>query len=220
MKIIDLSQPLFDAAPNCHAHPPVSIRTEEHSDGGPDSWQMEFFDFASHTGSHVDAPLHKMAGGAGIESYPLEHWCGPAVVFDLRGSEADRAIGPADLSGQDVNGKIVLLATGWGERRAKTDQWLHHSPYVSPEGAQFLVDNGAKAVGIDHYSVGGGGEANARTHTILLGNGLWIVEELGFPNEVFALPSPFHFQALPLNMRGTEGRQFSGAPCRPVILVS
>jgi kynurenine formamidase len=69
-----------------------------------------------------------------------------------------------------------------------------------------------RGVGIDHYSIGGSGPLNAETHTILLGAGVWVVEELKFPEEVFALPAPQKFWALPLNWPGC-----SGAFCRPVL---
>jgi kynurenine formamidase len=215
MRLIDLSQPLFDAAPNCPVHPPVSFRrTADHSNGG---WRMEEIAMATHTGSHLDAPLHKIAGGKSISDLPLETFTGPARIADLRGLAADAPIGAAllelKLPGL-ARGDIVLLATGWGDKRAKTQEWLRHSPFVDLDGARWLVDRGVRGVGIDHYSIGGSGPLNAETHTILLGAGVWVVEELKFPAEVFALSPPLKFWALPLNWPGC-----SGAFCRPVVEV-
>ena len=170
---------------------------------------------ATHTGSHLDAPLHKIAGGKSISDLPLETFAGPARIADLRGLQPSTPITPAllasGLSGL-VAGEIVLLATGWGDRRAQSDEWWYRSPFVDPTGARWLVERGARGVGIDHYSVGGSGPLNTETHTLLLGAGLWVVEELRFPPEVFALPMPVKFWALPLNWPGC-----SGAFCRPVI---
>src|SRR5882672_9342586 len=213
MRLIDLSQPLFDGAPNCPVHPPVSFRrTADHATGG---WRMEEIAMATHTGSHLDAPLHKIAGGKSISDLPLETFTGPARIADLRGLAADAPITPALLASKLpglARGDIVLLATGWGDKRAKTDEWLRHSPFVDPAGARWLVAQGVRGVGLDHYSIGGSGPLNAETHTILLGAGVWVVEELKFPAEVFALPQPVKFWALPLNWPGC-----SGAFCRPVI---
>ena len=47
---------------------------------------------ATHTGSHVDAPLHKIAGGKGISDLPLDTFVGPARIADLRGLAADAPI--------------------------------------------------------------------------------------------------------------------------------
>ena len=168
---------------------------------------------ATHTGSHLDAPLHKIAGGKSISDLPLETFVGPARIVDLRGIAADTPITSAMLAPKLpglARGDIVLLATGFGDKRAKTDEWLHHPPVLSAEGSRWLIERGVRGVGIDHYSIG-----DAETHTILLGAGVWVVEELKFTPEVFALPPPVKFWALPLNWPGC-----SGAFCRPVIEVA
>jgi kynurenine formamidase len=137
---------------------------------------------------------------------------------DLRGIEEDSPITAARLERPLTNlkaGDIVLLATGWGERRAKTEEWLRHSPFLGPAGARWLVQRGVRGVGIDHYSIGGSGVLNEETHTILLEAGVWVVEELRFPEEIFSLAGPLKFWALPLNWPGC-----SGAFCRPVVEIA
>ncbi len=88
MRLIDLSQPLYDNAPNCPVHPPVSFRRT--ADHPADGWRMEEIAMATHTGSHLDAPLHKIAGGKSIDALPLETFVGPARIADLRGLTAVR----------------------------------------------------------------------------------------------------------------------------------
>lgn len=221
MKIIDLAQPIWNEGPNCPAHPPLSVRVEKHTSDALNSWQIEHFAFASHSGSHIDAPLHKIRGGRGLETFDLGDFEGRAHLCDLRSCAPNEAIDRVRLepfARPQWQGEIVLLATGWGQKRAKTPEWLRQSPYLNASGAQFLVEQGVRAVGIDHYSVGGSAEPrNAHTHQILLGAGLWIVEELRFPDEIFAFPS-FQFQAFPLNVINLEGG-ISGAPCRPLARV-
>jgi len=217
MRLIDLSQPVTDGGPNCPVHPPVSAKVVATHDR--DDWHMEVISLATHTGSHLDAPLHKIAGGKSIDRIPLDSFTGEAVLADLRDSGPDRAIS-ADLLASQLEGvltdRIILLATGWGDRRAATDEWHYHSPYLAPDGAQWLVDRKARAVGIDHYSIGGSRDPdNTRTHEILLGNGLWVAEDLRFPVEVFTLGGRFPFWALPINFPG-----HSGAFCRPVAVVA
>ena len=216
MRLIDLSQPVFHDSPNCPAHPPV--RAEILKDHPESGWRVELLTIASHTGSHVDAPLHKIAGGASLDAIPLESWCGPAFIADLRGLTADARITGAMLEAKlpaDLGNRIVLLATGWGAKRARTEEWLRRSPCLSEDGARWLVEKKVRGVGIDHYSIGGGTEpTNERVHTILLGAGMWVVEELRFTDEVFALKQPLSYMGLPVNFRG-----FSGGFCRPVVVV-
>ena len=82
MKFIDLSQPVYDGSPNCPAHPPV--KSEILRDHPAHGWRVEVLTLSNHTGSHVDAPLHKIAGGASLDDMPLERFAGPARIADLR----------------------------------------------------------------------------------------------------------------------------------------
>ena len=216
MKLIDLSQPLYHDAPNCPAHPPV--KSEIIADHPQHGWRVELLTLASHTGSHVDAPYHKLAHGANLDQIPLERFTGSAVIADFRGAKPDQPLTSGLLKlklSMPLADRIVLLATGWGHKRAKTDEWLHHPPYLSPDGAEWLVEQKIRGVGIDHYSIAGPRDPmNSRTHEILLGANVWIVEELSFPDEVFTLPQPFEFWTLPINLRG-----HTGAFCRPVAVM-
>jgi len=216
MRLIDLSQPIFHECPNCPVHPKVKV--ELGATHEKDGWQLEMITLASHTGSHVDAPLHKIAGGASLDEVPLQRFVGPAVIADLRGIGPNTPITREHLEPKlkhPLRNTIVLLNTGWGERRQSDQAWLHDSPFLSPAGAEWLVAQQINGVGIDHYSIGGSRNPdNARTHEILLGAGVWIVEELRFSPEAMAAKQPATLWCLPVNMRG-----FSGTFCRPVLAV-
>ena len=207
MRLIDLSQPVYDGSPNCPVHPPV--KSELLRDHPANGWRVEVLTLSNHTGSHVDAPLHKIAGGASLDDRPLETFVGPARIADLRGIGPSAPITIEVLKAklpETLADEIVLLATGWGDRRAKTDEWLYRSPYLDPDAATWLVEQKVRGVGIDHYSIGGITDPiNPRTHTVLLGAGVWIVEELRFPPEAFAVPAPFTFMCLPVNLKGHTG---------------
>ena len=43
---------------------------------------------------------------------------------------------------------------------------------------------------------------------------IWVAEDLRFPAEVFTLPGPVEFWALPINLKG-----HTGSFCRPVLVV-
>jgi len=217
MTFFDLSQPLTDGCPNCPAHPPIKLpRIADHA---ANDWRMEEFHMASHSGTHLDAPLHKLAGGPSIDSFPLEAFAGPVRVADLAGEcgsdyAIDSTVLKRALDGTSLEKTIVLLNTGWGQKRAASDEWLYHSPFLHPDGAAWLVAQKIKGVGIDHFSIGGTRDPdNSRTHEILLGAGVWVIEELCFrPGWREALAGAY-FQALPLLLPG-----FSGSPCRAVLI--
>ena len=220
MRLIDLSQPVYHDAPNCPAHPPV--KSEILADHPQVGWRVELITMATHTGSHVDAPLHKLAGGRSIDAFPLESFVGDAYLVDLRDVSApDRPVTRMDLQSRLpgntalLRDRIVLLATGFGDRRAKSDEWLHHPAYLAADAAEWLVRHKVRGVGIDHYSVAGPREPNnAQVHTILLEAGVWILEELRFPPEAFKVRQPCRLWCLPVNFKG-----HSGSFCRPVLVV-
>src|SRR5262249_5078396 len=156
VKLIDLSQPLYHDCPNCPKHPPV--RSEIIADHPKDGWRVEWLSLASHTGSHVDSPYHKLAAGPNLDQMPLDRFVGAARLEHFRASRPDQPYNSSmhsrHLSGQ-LEDHIILLATGWGQKRAKTEEWLHHPPFLSPDGAEWLVEQKIRGVGIDHYSIGG-----------------------------------------------------------------
>ncbi len=215
-RILDLSMPLSDGTPNCPVHPPVSLPVV--ADHPADGWRMEEFHMASHTGTHLDAPLHKIAGGKSIDQIPLDAFIGIPVGLDFRdrvsaSTPIDSSLLESACAGLELGDRIVLLETGWGRKRAATHEWLYQSPYLAPSGARWLVDRGIRAIGIDHFSIGGMDEVeNTRTHEILLSAGVWVIEEVSFPDGWLEFAKDAFFQALPLHLPG-----FSGSPCRAIL---
>lgn len=216
MTLIDLSQPLYDGCPNCPVHPRIAVNLIARHPA--DGWHLETVALSLHSGSHLDAPLHKIPGGASIDEIPLERFTGPAYCADLRFLRAGEPVTPRMLEDAlpDVpSDAIILLATGWGEKRAATSVWYHDAPYLDPAAASWLVERKARAVGIDHYSIGGSRDPeNSLTHAVLLSAGMWILEDIRFPEEIFAVPQPWKFWALPIHFSGA-----SGSFCRPVVVV-
>ena len=179
---------------------------------GNDGFIAERIDMYSHTGTHLDAPYHFFPNGVPIDEIPLEAFVGHAHLVDLKGIDARTAIGKKELEPQTGNvkkGDIVLMRTGWTGKRGFSPEYYHDWPYLSKEGAQLLLEKGVKGVGIDAMSMGGWYEGTGRPcHEVLLGNGVWLVEELFFPEELMAHKT-CTFTAVPLKLKG-----FSGSPTR------
>jgi arylformamidase len=183
----------------------------------PDRWLTELITISIHSGTHIDAPNHKLAQWKGIEHFPLEQFAGKAVVADLRGCEPRRRLSVSDLRSRlprRLRDRIVLIATGWGYKSHDSKAWYLDIPYLSPDAAQWLLDQKMRAVGIDHWSIGGPSDPEkSLVHTILMADNKWIVENMRFPEELFTLPQPFDMWCLPVNMPG-----ITGALCRPVAI--
>jgi hypothetical protein len=79
-----------------------------------------------------------------------------------------RAVDVGALAAHEVAGCAVLLHTG-GDRDWGTPSYAEDAPYLTEAGASWLVDHGAKLVGIDSMNIDdttSGGQRPA--HSILL----------------------------------------------------
>jgi arylformamidase len=101
------------------------------------------------------------------------------VVVRVAGS-GSRGIGLGALAALDVAGRAVLLHTGW-DRHWGTPAYGDPAPFLTGDGARWLVEQGARLVGIDSvniddHSPAAGGERPA--HTQLLAADIPVVEHL------------------------------------------
>lgn len=134
----------------------------------------------SHTGTHIDAPAHFIAGGIGIDKIPPDRLVGEAVVVDFSTIPIGSGITASHI--QQMAGKIrpndiVVCYTGcskhWGEESINKNY-----TYITREGADYLVSKKVKAVGIDFLSVEQFSAPDPITHKTLLGHGIFIIESL------------------------------------------
>ena len=216
-RVFDLAQPLYDGSPVYPGDPQVRVRELKSLDA--DGCRLESLHLGTHSGTHVDAPAHMLHLERGsITDYRPDHFVGPCIVVDLTSKGDDDEIAGADLEPYRellAAGDIVLLATGWARFRGEDERrWLHHSPYLSAEGAEWLCARGAKGVGIDHPSIGTTVEQFDRPpHEILLRRRIWIAEDLVIPPELLAERRKWLYIGVPLKLQGA-----GGAPVRPVVL--
>jgi arylformamidase len=130
----------------------------------------------THTGTHVDAPLHFFDGRPGVDGMALELLIGRARVIDLphRGGITEQHLAAAGLR-EDLR---VLLRTPNSALWNTTDGFHTDYTYLTEGGAKFLVDQGVKVVGVDYLSVEQYEKAGAPAHKALLGNDVIIIEGL------------------------------------------
>src|SRR5678815_1145775 len=79
-RIWDVSVPVRHGGLVYPGNPPISI-TPVQSIAAGDTANVSRIDLGSHTGTHVDAPLHFMDGGAGVDELPLDALIGPARLI-------------------------------------------------------------------------------------------------------------------------------------------
>ena len=215
-RVIDLSQPFVEKGYQNPAFEEGIIEVcMEHKTEG---WHAEKIIMATHTGTHVDAALHKIAGGKSIDQYPLERFAGNAVVADLYHKAPDEEITRDDMLKYDAlitPSTNVLLCTGWADKKhpETKDLYLYHSPWLGKSAAEYLVEKQVNSVGIDHFSIGGANPEHVEIpHEILLNAEILIFEGLYLPK--LLLEKQIWFLAtFPLSIQNA-----SGSPVRAAVL--
>lgn len=205
-RVLDLTRTMTHNQPNLPIFP--APRIELIAIGPKDGWNMERLTITTHQGTHMDAPWHlNGCGSKTIDEIPAGEFQGEAVVVDLRHKGPRGPIIAADLEPYRFQqGQIALLVTGWDDRVAWSDEWLYQSPFLAPDGARYLVDRGVRGVAMDHFSIGGTGDDNEKTHRTLLENQVWIAEYLAIPGALFERQT-WHMFALPLKLERASGAQ-------------
>ena len=170
---------------------------------------LSVYSLGAHSGTHIDAPMHFVANGAPIDQVGLDPLIGAARVIDI--PDSVRAIDSGELNRHDWRGaKRVLFRTrstlrGWMD----SAEFHRDFAYIAPDAAQLLADAGVLLVGVDYISAEQFGAPAPRTHQILLGRGIPIVEGLDL-RPVQA--GDYDVIVLPLKVRGHEA-----APARAIV---
>jgi arylformamidase len=203
-KLIDLSHTIHDGVIT-HKGLPAPVVCDflsreasraNYTDGT--EFQIARLDMVANTGTYVDCPFHRFAHGKDLSEVEIERFVGlPAIVVRAEGV---RAIGPECFRKIDARGKAVLVHTGWS-KHWNTLAYQDNHPFLTKDAAEHLRDAGVQLVGIDAHNIDDTGTRNSRpAHTILLGNGILIVEHM---RGLEQLPDDgFTFTAVPPKVRG------------------
>jgi arylformamidase len=203
---IDISVPLRSGMVHWPGDPEVRIERTSSMERG-DSLNLSAMSMSLHTGTHMDAPLHFLAGAPGLDRMPLTATVGPARVLEFPGLAS---IDPRQLATRAIRPRErILLKTANSRRCWATDEFVANYVYVTPEGAQYLAERGIQALGIDYLSIGAPTAQGNLTHRILLGAGIWIIEGLDLSA---VQPGDYELICLPLKVLDGDG-----APARAIL---
>lgn len=197
MTLVDLTHPIRPAMPVFPGDPAVSSRTalELEVDGvAVSEWTL-----GSHTGTHVDAPSHRVRGGRTTSDLAAGELCGWARVLAFRADAA--SLGFESVLGglPETFPRIVLLASGFDTHFGTTtyEDW----PPVEPGFARHLWEAGMRVLGVDTFSPDPPGH-DEPVHDAVLGRDGLIVENLRGLSD---LPSEVEVVILPLLLADADG---------------
>lgn len=154
-------------------------------------------EMVANTGTYIDSPFHRYADGKDLSQLALESIADlDGVIF--RADIDKKSIGPELFAGADVNGKAVLVHTGW-DKHWQTDQYFEGNPFLTATAAEWLRDSGAALVGIDSLNIDDTSNGMRPVHSILLGADIPIVEHMCRLEEV--PNTAFKFNAVPVKVK-------------------
>jgi arylformamidase len=208
MKIHDISLPIFPGMVVWPERSDVSVRhilDQEQGDHATDSEVS----FGVHTGTHVDAPVHFVRGGTGVDLLALEALYGPALV--CHDFEADALTAEVFEKLHVPSGVERLLV-----RTRNSDLWANYARKFAPDyvavtadGARWLAEHKIKVIGVDYLSVASFTDLFT-PHDILLRAGVIPVEGLNLSG---IAAGDYTFCCLPLKLVGADG-----APARAILI--
>ena len=157
-------------------------------------FQIGRISMVANTGTYLDSPSHRYADGADLAGLALER------VADLDGlvvrvppevTAIDRML----LAPYDVTGRAVIIHTGWDRHWRTPAYGPGGHPHVTEDGATLLAERGAALVGIDSVNIDDTAGGTRPAHSILLAQGIAVVEHLCRFGEL--PPHGFRFHAAP-----------------------
>src|SRR5699024_11198902 len=163
LKLIDLSQEIFEGMSLFPIHQPTFIMTNMTHEENMKLTGSTTLGFSArnlliseHAGTHTDGVSEYKPGGLSVDNMPLEYFWGSAICIDLTHIRYPNYIEAEDLeaavkkSGQEIQkGDIVLIYTGHHNRNYGTDRFQTDYTGLSYEGAKWLAEQGVVNIGVD-----------------------------------------------------------------------
>ena len=206
-KIIDLTLPINNKMSGVTISPAKILDV--------DGWNATTLNLYSHSGTHMDAPLHFGVNAQTIDKLPTERLISEAWVVNLTEIKPKEEILISHLgviADEFKVGQSIILHTGWSKKLGTTT-YRDQLPRISVELANWLGEKKANILGVEPPSVADVNNIDEVTeiHHILMKNDIIIVEGLCNLEQITA--QKVTLIALPLKVEGGDG-----APSRVIAL--
>jgi arylformamidase len=202
--IIDISIPIEPGMVVYPNNPEVKFDSEKSKTS-----MQTTLSFGTHTGTHIDAPLHAVgvSNTKSIDELDLDIFYGPARVLDL--SHVKDSVRIEHLEEYKVQeGERILLKTNNSLRGF--ENFYDDYVYLDGDAADYLTEKKIVLCGIDFLSIKQRGSSDHRPHTSLLGAGIAIIEAINLKD---VEEGDYVVSALPLRLKGLDG-----SPCRAILI--
>ncbi len=207
-KYLDISVSLSESLPVWPSDPRITMPPASRIADGAGA-NITRLGIGTHTGTHVDAEWHFIEDGQRLEALTPDRLIGPCYVADLTHCTTHISASDLEAAGIPENSTRVILKTTNSDLWTTSPTQFQESYIgIAPDGAEWIVNRGLDFIGIDYHSVEPF-KAGGKTHRIILGAGLIILETVDLRN---VEPGHYTLYCLPLRIDG-----YDGSPCRAVL---
>jgi arylformamidase len=195
-EVIFLGYPLTTDAPSPPAIPKIQL--DPFLTLGKDGANVTMMKLTSHTGTHMDVPLHVIDGGLSItDLHPEDFYFRRPTVINLTMNDA-QVVQPEHLASYVEEAReadLLLFRFGYGPiRHQEALRYSQRSPGFGVESARFLLDNfpGMRGVGMDVPSLSciEHLDQTFQAHHVLLGGGgrrFIVIEDMNLDQDLTRL---------------------------------
>jgi kynurenine formamidase len=155
-------------------------------------------EMVANTGTYLDSPYHRYEAGRDLSELPL------SSIADLEGiciraqGFSGRSLDESVFGAVDLRDRAVLVHTSW-DAHWGSDRYFEGHPHLTAGAARYLVDAGARLVGIDSLNIDDTADLNRPAHSILLKSNIPVLEHLC---HLESLPdNGFKFFAVPVKVK-------------------
>ena len=166
-----------------------------------DPFNLLYLKFSNHIGTHIDAPRHFFANGRSLDSFSIDHFFMEANVFEIK---SDIEISEKDVFSYTFpqNGAVLFKTKN---RNLPRNEFQKNYIYLNDRAVQKLIKSQIALVGIDYISIDSFYNKSCPVHTMLLGSGIFILEDINLKS---VPPGKYQIICLPLNIFNSDAAPF------------
>jgi len=208
-RFVDLTMPIHEGMQTfpSYWHPPVEItQLGRH---GIENRETRKIVLGTHTGTHIDAPRHFVAGGRTVDQIDLSQINGPATLLDLSHLPPRFGAGVTDLEAACENRPVERVLIRFdGCQRLGTMEYYTDQQWLTQDACRWLVNRGCRLLGLDVAMPDNPKDDRASgndspNHKILLGNNVILLEYLVNLKAIGA--REFYLIVAPLKIKDGDG---------------
>ena len=167
MKVIDLTQAI---SPEMPVYP--GTETPDFVDANTydrDGFKETKISFYTHTGTHVDPPVHLFPNRTALDEFPISQFIGKALVIDCTMLQEGEYITKEQLlpyANQIEQADFLLFHLGW-DKYWGSSKYFEEYPCIDEEVLSFIMNSSLKGIGFDTIGLDPVSDLNLTRHRAL-----------------------------------------------------